>query len=230
MNNLIRHFFLLTSILCFAISSCKPKTVSSSKSKTIQADDSESFELIKLWQNNNNSIHYDLKEIDGIHEIGFYSQNNDVLLSLEHDEGGSFTEPFVVNKEGQSFIVFFTIWNGSGNLSEKHIYHINSDKLSLNKLKIISPNDKLESLKIKSNISDKLAFKKGEFYKNFGYDKSCFDDKGNLEFSLTIFNESKPELNNGLEGFKLLKGHYNIYFEDGQYIFGAKKLRFVDVN
>ncbi len=156
---------------------------------------------VKIYAN-----HSIIKE--GEERLVIYSSNKDTLLNFLHDEGGKIAFPFAINNKDEVFINFFEVWGGSGFLSEKHFFHLDKHKYTLNKVKNINIKNVLKAVKTKFDITDSIYIKKGEFYKNFAFDKTCFNENGELPFTMILYNYDKPKLNKGLEGFKTINGVY----------------------
>lgn len=162
-----------------------------------------------IWQNSNIKIyaHHSIIE-EGEERLVVYSNKNDTLLNFLHEDGGKITFPFVINTNEEVFINFFEIWEGSGFLSKKNFYHLNQQGYTLDKVENVPIENVLQAVKIKFKIKDSIYTRKGEFYKNFTFDETCFNENKELPFSLVIYNHDNPNLNKGLEGFKTVKGVY----------------------
>ncbi len=121
------------------------------------------------------------------------------------------------------------MWEGSGFLSKKNFYKLDIGEYKLQRVINMDLLTLLNEVKIKFNMRDSLYTKKGEIYNNYLFDNTCFNKNGELPFSLTLFNKSKPELDNGLEGFKILKGTYEVKKNDNQYFLALKTINLKNI-
>lgn len=192
----------------------KPTDISSSKSNdSIIWDDKK----IKLY------THHEIIKT-GEEQIIIFNERKDTLLVFNHEDGGRLTFPFVINIKDQLFVNFFEVWEGSGFLSKKRFYHLNSNKNRLEKVNVVDQIHILKKIKKKFSIQDSIYTRKGELYKDFLFDKNCFNSKGELPFTLIIFNQSNTDLNNGLEGFKKIKGVYKFEEKNNEYFLTPENL------
>ncbi|WP_160112290.1 hypothetical protein [Aquimarina sp. AU58] len=197
-----------------AFSHTEPVDISSSKSNdSIIWNDQK----IKLY------AHHEMIE-RGEEQIVIFNEKTDTLLVFNHEDGGRLTFPFIVGIKEQLFVNFFEVWEGSGFSSKKRFYHLNSNKNILEEVNVVDHIDILKKIKKKFSIQDSIYTRKGELYKDFLFDKNCFNSKGELPFTLIIFNQSNPDLNNGLEGFKKLKGVYKFEEKNNEYFLTLKNL------
>lgn len=224
--------FIFVLITCF---SCK-KNEKEKPIDTVTSNYSDSLAFNKvvekpqegdriLWSDKNIKIYVNHSIIEeGEEKLVIYSNKKDTLLNFKHDEGGRITSPFIVNHDDNVFVNFFEVWEGSGFLSKKNFYKLDIEEYKLKRVINMDLLTLLNEVKIKFNIKDSLYTKKGEIYNNYLFDNTCFNENGELPFSLTLFNKSKPELDNGLEGFKILTGIYEVIKNDSQYFLALKTI------
>ena len=160
--------------------------------------------------------HHEMIE-EGEEQIVVFNEKKDTLLVFHHEDGGRLTFPFTISIKEQLFVNFFEVWEGSGFLSKKRFYHLDSSKNVLEEVNVVDHINILKKVKKKFSIQDSIYTQKGEFYKDFLFDKNCFNSQGELPFTLIIFNQSNSDLNNGLEGFKKLKGVYKFKEKNNEY-------------
>ncbi|MBW1297004.1 hypothetical protein [Aquimarina litoralis] len=203
-SSILKCFYLIVIIAIFY-------SYKSNKSKRNIIENNDKV----IWQNEDVKIYANHVIIEeGEERLVIYSNKKDTLLNFLHEDGGKITFPFVINTNEEVFINFFEIWEGSGFLSKKNFYHLNQEEYTLNKVENVPVKNILQAVKTKFKIADSIYTRKGEFYKNFTFDKTCFNENNELPFSLVIYNHDNPNLNKGLEGFKTVKGVYTIEKED----------------
>jgi len=217
------YFLCCTITSCFSINKYKHEVSgqdnTSSISYTKQTGESASkpndsviwnYKKIKLY------AHHEIIE-EGEEQIIIFNKEKDTLLVFNHEDGGRLTFPFIIKIKEQLFVNFFEVWEGSGFLSKKRFYHLDSSKNVLEEVNVIDGIDILKKVKKKFSIQDSIYTRKGEFYKDFLFDENCFNSQGELPFTLIIFNQSNSDLNNGSERFKKLKGIYKFKEENNDY-------------
>ncbi|WP_299256749.1 hypothetical protein [uncultured Aquimarina sp.] len=177
-----------------------------------------------IWKDEKVKIYANHSVIEeGEEKLLLYTNKKDTLLTFFHEDGGKITFPFVINSNDETFINFFEVWEGSGFLSSKNFYHLNTNNYSLDRVAEVDHKNLLRIVKKRFNIEDSIYTKTGEFYKNYSFDKTCFNEKGELPFTVILYNYDQPELNKGLEGFKTMKGLYSFEKEKG-YILKPTKI------
>ncbi len=217
--NKILIFFLIS----LALLNCKQiKQVQDHKDLCFQAVKSTGITDSLIWSDGNNKMFFHLNKSEfGEQTLEIYLDDNN-LLSFYHDNGGTITQPFVVKSIGELFVCFFEVYDGTGSNSKKHIYHFNRKQSNLVSVEI----EDIKTIISKVNSADSLYTRKGFLYNNQYFDKSCFTEKGTLPFSLILFNRNKPHMNNGLEGFGILKGVFEFKKQNNHFIFSAEKMKF----
>ncbi len=152
-------------------------------------------------------------------EIALYTNKNDTILHLKNDDGGNFLYPLFVKSLGQTFIVIFEIWEGSGNLSKRNIYRLDHETNKLNQVKDYPYRDIFSTVKEKFKINDSIFTMKGEFYEN-----GFFNSDGKLPFQLGIYKKD-----NGYRiMYKILYANYVFEEENGIYKLGLNNLKLID--
>ncbi|MBL4746628.1 MAG: hypothetical protein JKY08_09710 [Flavobacteriaceae bacterium] len=178
-----------------------------------------------LWQDDERKLYFQLpkKEKWEVKELVIYSNKNDTLLVLRNDDGAKFTHPYTIENNGEIFIIIFEVWEGSGNLSKRKFYNLNTEDWSLKVVKDYKFENFFSLLKNSYGIKDSIYTKKGENYNLKA--SGLFNNDGELPFYLTFFNYSNPNLNNGLKGCKTLTAKYTINKDS----IGGYKLELIDV-
>ncbi|WP_378184176.1 hypothetical protein [Aquimarina sp. SS2-1] len=210
---------ILPTIICFLIilCSCKEKDTNKIDSSSTEKQDSglQSKDGKLIYEDEKVKIYANHSIIEeGEERLIIYSDRQDTLLIFEHDDGGKITFPFALNDEEETFINFFEVWEGSGFLSKKNFYHLNTNDYSLDPVVETEFKTMLNDVKKRFKIKDSIYTRTGELYENYAFDKSCFNKNGELPFKLVLFNHDQPSLNKGLEGFKTLNGIYKFEKDD----------------
>ena len=136
-----------------------------------------------LWSNENVNIYVNHLIIEeGEEKLIIYTNKGDTLLTFNHDEGGRITNPFLLNKSDDTFVNFFEVWEGSGFLSKKNFYKLNTKQYKLERVIDLDFSTLLKKVKAKFNITDSLYTRKGEFYNNYLFDKTCFNENVSCHF------------------------------------------------
>lgn len=224
------YFLCYTIIACLSTNkyqyevSRQDNTSPISYAETTEISASKLYDSI-IWNNKKIKLyaHHEMIE-EGEERIVVFNEKKDTLLVFNHEDGGRLTFPFIISTEEQLFVNFFEVWEGSGFLSKKRFYHLDNSKNVLEDVNVVDGIDILKKIKKKFSIQDSIYTRKGEFYKDFLFDKNCFNSQGELPFTLIIFNWSNSNLNNGLEGFKKLKGIYKFKKENNKYFLIPEKL------
>ncbi|WP_299248192.1 hypothetical protein [uncultured Aquimarina sp.] len=219
-------FYRILIVIAIILISCKEKDNSKIDIFSKESNDSLAYHKEDVgFQENKDKIIYNDENIkiyanhsiieEGEEKLIIHSNKKDTLLTFQHEDGGKITFPFVISYEDNIFINFFEVWEGSGFLSKKNFYHLNKNDYSLDSVAEIELKTILSDVKKMFEIKDSIYTKTGEFYKNYSFDKTCFNENGELPFTMILYNYDKPKLNKGLEGFKTMNGLYRFEKVEG---------------
>ncbi|WP_194765677.1 hypothetical protein [Tamlana sp. I1] len=224
MKNLLYYIFLITLLSCNTVGKKNIEILVENNdtliSQTTSGSNKPELKNIDslIWRDKTVKIFAQHKIIEeGEEQLIITNQNKDTLLIFNHEDGGRLTFPFILKNNNQLFLIFFEFWPGSGFLSKKRFYHLSSDGKSVNTIQIINHSNLLKKVQQKFSIKDSIYTRKGEFYKDFAFDKTIFIQDANLPFSFSLFNYTNDSLNRGLAGYKLVKGKYLFVKEQGTY-------------
>ncbi|WP_346883766.1 hypothetical protein [uncultured Algibacter sp.] len=214
-------------LILFSITNCNKAIIK--KSNRTHSKDSIIFKN-QVWNNKELKVFADLYISDNYDQkLYLHSSKGDTLLILKDGEGADINIPFSIkNTEKHHFINFFKTWDGTGYYSERMFYHLDTVNYKLTKVKGNSFLKLLKNVKNKYKIKDSLYTRNGMSYNNFAFDKSCFDKDGKLAFGITLYNHNKPELNDGLRGYKVLTGVYEFINKENGFYLEAKELKLID--